>query len=150
MLNLIKTANNMKVFQKEFTLSPHDRGFHIITDRVLDEIPEISEIKAGYLQVFIQHTSAGLTINENTDPTVREDFELHFDSIVPEVENYYQHNVEGIDDMPGHLKSSMVGCSVSIPITNGSLNLGTWQGIYLCEFRDYGGARTIVLTAMGV
>jgi secondary thiamine-phosphate synthase enzyme len=91
-----------------------------------------------------------LTINENTDPTVREDFELHFDSIVPEVENYYQHNVEGIDDMPGHLKSSMVGCSVSIPITNGSLNLGTWQGIYLCEFRDYGGARTIVLTAMGV
>ncbi|HBH21802.1 MAG TPA: secondary thiamine-phosphate synthase [Cytophagales bacterium] len=140
----------MKVFQKEFTLSPHDRGFHIITDRVLDEIPEISEIKAGYLQVFIQHTSAGLTINENTDPTVREDFELHFDSIVPEVENYYQHNVEGIDDMPGHLKSSMVGCSVSIPITNGSLNLGTWQGIYLCEFRDYGGARTIVLTAMGV
>jgi secondary thiamine-phosphate synthase enzyme len=150
MLNFIKKANNMKVFQKEFTLSPHDRGFHIITDRVLDEIPEISEIKAGYLQVFIQHTSAGLTINENTDPTVREDFELHFDSIVPEVENYYQHNVEGIDDMPGHLKSSMVGCSVSIPITNGSLNLGTWQGIYLCEFRDYGGARTIVLTAMGV
>ena len=140
----------MHFFQKEITLKEYKRGFHLITMEILSCIPEIREIKKGMCNVFIQHTSAGLTINENADPTVRKDFESHFNKMVPEDMPYYQHDYEGSDDMPAHLKSSLLGCSVNIPVTNGELNLGTWQGIYLCEHRDRGGKRKIVITLWGV
>lgn len=130
--------------QKEFSLQPYSRGFHLITNEILNHIDKLPE--NGILQVFIKHTSAGLTINENADPSVRSDFESYFSHSVPENEPYYIHTMEGSDDMPAHLKSSIIGSSVSIPITNGRLNLGTWQGIYLGEFRNYGGARKIVIT----
>ena len=139
----------MKYYQKEIQLQPHKRGFHLITDFVLNVIPEINEINIGQLQVFIKHTSASLTINENADYTVRTDFESHFNVMVPENAKYFKHAYEGSDDMPAHIKASLLGASVQIPITNGELNLGIWQGIYLCEHRDYGGARTIVVTAFG-
>lgn len=139
----------MKVFQKEIRLRPYSRGFHLITDEVLQAFPEIKDVKIGQLQVFIKHTSASLTINENADYTVRLDFESHFNQMVPENAPYYQHTYEGPDDMPAHIKASLLGPSVQIPITNGSLNLGTWQGIYLCEHRDRGGSRALVLTAFG-
>ncbi len=140
----------MQVFQREFKLPPFPRGFHLITDRVERELPEIRHIKAGVLHVFIQHTSASLTINEDADPTVRQDFESHFNKMVPENAPYYRHNYEGSDDMPAHLKASLLGSSVSIPITSGRLNLGTWQGIYLCEHRDQAMGRSLVLTTYGV
>ena len=140
----------MQVFQREFQLPPFPRGFHLITDRVEREMPELQRIKAGLLHVFIQHTSASLTINEDADPTVRQDFESHFNQMVPENAPYYRHNYEGSDDMPAHLKASLLGSSVSLPITNGRLNLGTWQGIYLCEHRDRAAGRNLVLTAYGV
>ncbi len=140
----------MKCFQKQIQLKPQPRGFHLITDTVLREIPELSQIKIGQLQVFIKHTSASLTINENADYTVRTDFENHFNVMVPENAPYYKHAYEGSDDMPAHIKSSLLGASVQIPITNGNLNLGIWQGIYLCEHRDYGGGRNIVITAFGI
>ena len=136
-------------FQKEIQLKSYSRGFHLITNDVLEAVTEIKEIKIGILQVFIKHTSASLTINENADYTVREDFESHFNVMVPENQSYYKHTYEGSDDMPAHIKSSLLGSSVTIPITNGRLNLGTWQGIYLCEHRDYGGSRRIVITASG-
>ncbi len=139
----------MTIFQKEFSLKPRNRGFHLITREVLEQVPEISKIKAGIMQVFIQHTSAGLTINENADPTVREDFETFFNRTVPEDMSLYKHVYEGADDMTSHIKSSLLGASVSIPITNGQLNLGTWQGIYLCEHRNRGGSRKLVVTLMG-
>ncbi|MEQ8581969.1 MAG: secondary thiamine-phosphate synthase enzyme YjbQ [Marinoscillum sp.] len=139
----------MKTFQQTLHLTPFSRGFHLITREVLNAIPEIRELKTGMLQVFIQHTSASLTINENADPTVRMDFESHFNKMVPENAPYYKHNYEGPDDMPAHIKASLLGPSVLIPVTNGRLNLGTWQGIYLCEHRDYGGSRHLVLTAWG-
>jgi len=139
----------MKTFQKEIILSSHKRGYHLITDIILENIPEIKEIETGMLQVFIKHTSASLTINENADPTVRLDFESHLNKMVPENAPYYIHTYEGVDDMPAHIKSSLMGTSVQIPVTNGKLNLGTWQGIYLCEHRNHGGARTVVLTAFG-
>ncbi|WP_421891948.1 secondary thiamine-phosphate synthase enzyme YjbQ [Marinoscillum sp.] len=139
----------MKTFQQTLHLTPFSRGFHLITREVLNAIPEIRELKTGMLQVFIQHTSASLTINENADPTVRMDFETHFNKMVPENAPYYKHNYEGPDDMPAHIKASLLGPSVLIPVTNGRLNLGTWQGIYLCEHRDYGGSRHLVLTAWG-
>ncbi len=139
-----------KFYQKEFKLKPQKRGFHLITDQVLLAIPEISEIKLGMLQVFIKHTSASLTINENFDPTVRGDFERHFNETVPENAIYYQHNYEGSDDMPGHLKSSILGNSVMIPITNGKPNLGKWQGIYLGEHRNYDTGRKLIVSAWGV
>lgn len=135
--------------QKTITLSPHSRGFHIITPDVLEHVPELNEIKKGILHLFIKHTSASLTINEDADPTVRTDFESHFNMLVPENQSYYQHTFEGSDDMPAHLKASILGSSVSIPITNGKLNLGTWQGIYLCEHRDHGSARKLVATIQG-
>lgn len=138
-----------KIFQKEISLSPKSRGFHLVTDEVMSGFSEISEIKMGMLTVFIKHTSAGLTINENADPTVRQDFESHFKRMVPENEPYYKHTSEGPDDMPAHIKASLLGTSVTIPITNGRLNLGTWQGIYLCEHRNHGGSRKLVLTAFG-
>ncbi|MEW7289753.1 secondary thiamine-phosphate synthase enzyme YjbQ [Aquimarina sp. 2304DJ70-9] len=139
----------MKFFQKEIQLAPQKRGFHLITDEVLSALPEIKEVKVGQLQVFIKHTSASLTINENADPTVRQDFESHMNVMVPENAPYYIHTYEGPDDMPAHIKASLMGASVHIPITNGKPNLGTWQGIYLCEHRDYGGARKLVLTVYG-
>jgi len=139
----------MKFFQKEIQLKQYERGFHIITSEVLKAIPEVKEISIGHLQVFIKHTSASLTINENADSSVRTDFESHFNEMVPENQPYYIHTYEGSDDMPAHIKSSLLGSSVQIPITNGKLNLGTWQGIYLCEHRDYGGSRKLVLTAFG-
>lgn len=140
----------MNIFQKEITLPSKPRGFHLITPHVLKEVPEIRTIKTGMLQVFIKHTSASLTINENADPTVRRDFESHFNKMVPENAPYYQHDMEGSDDMPAHIKSSLLGASVLIPITNGTVNLGTWQGIYLCEHRNHGGSRNLVITVWGV
>jgi secondary thiamine-phosphate synthase enzyme len=135
--------------QKEILLNPRQRGFHLITDEVLKHLPEVQEIEVGTMQVFIKHTSASLTINEDADPTVRDDFESHFNQMVPENAPYYQHTFEGPDDIPAHLKSSILGSSVSIPITDGKLNLGTWQGIYLCEHRNRGGSRKLVVTIQG-
>tara|TARA_B110000196_G_scaffold40724_1_gene31130 strand:- start:1046 stop:1465 length:420 start_codon:yes stop_codon:yes gene_type:complete len=135
--------------QKEISLNPRQRGFHLITDEVLKHLPEVQEIELGIMQVFIKHTSASLTINEDADPTVRDDFESHFNQMVPENAPYYQHTFEGPDDMPAHLKSSILGSSVNIPITDGKLNLGTWQGIYLCEHRNRGGSRKLVVTIQG-
>jgi len=140
----------MKVFQNEISLKAKPRGFHLITNEIESALPEIKEIKQGQLQVFIKHTSASLTVNENADPTVREDFESHINKMVPENAPYYKHTLEGPDDMPAHIKASLMGSSVSIPISNGRLNLGTWQGIYLCEHRDHGGSRKVVITAMGI
>ena len=137
------------IYQKELCISSKSRGFHLITHDVIANFPELRDIKRGILQVFIKHTSASLTINEDADPTVRDDFEAHFNEMVPENQSYYQHTTEGADDMPAHLKSSILGSSIQIPITNGSLNLGTWQGIYLCEHRNHGGTRTLFLTAWG-
>ncbi len=135
--------------QKTITLSAKSRGFHIITNDVLENIPELKDLKTGILHLFIKHTSASLTINENADPTVRTDFESHFNMLAPENQSYYQHTFEGSDDIPAHLKASLLGSSVSIPITDGRLNLGTWQGIYLCEHRDHGSARKLVATIQG-
>ncbi|APY09848.1 secondary thiamine-phosphate synthase [Seonamhaeicola sp. S2-3] len=139
----------MKFFQEQVKLKPYTRGFHLITDEILNAIPQINQINIGQLQVFIKHTSASLTINENADYTVRTDFESHFNKMVPENAPYYKHTYEGPDDMPAHIKASLLGASVQIPITNGKLNLGVWQGIYLCEHRDYGGSRNLVITAFG-
>ena len=140
----------MPCFQKEISLKLKPRGFHLITNEILDSFTEIKNIKSGILHVFIQHTSASLTINENADPSVRADMESHFNVLVPEDAPYYEHTMEGPDDMTSHLKASILGSCVSIPITNGKLNLGTWQGIYLCEHRNHGGRRKLVLTAYGV
>ena len=130
--------------QIEFQLSPYPRGFHIVTREVLNQIGELPDI--GILNLFIKHTSAGLTISENADPDVRVDFESIFNKMVPENMPFLVHTLEGPDDMPAHIKSSLVGSSVTIPITNGRLNFGTWQGIYLCEFRNRGGGRKLVAT----
>lgn len=139
----------MKIIQKEIVLPSFSRGFHLITQYIEEELPEMHSIKAGVLQVFIKHTSAGLTLNENADPDVRGDFERHFDVMIPENAPYYEHTMEGSDDMPAHIKSSLVGSTVSVPVSSGRLNVGIWQGIYLCEFRNRGGARKLVLTLMG-
>jgi len=139
----------MEWIQKEIYISNKIRGFHLITDEILFNLPELTKIKKGILQVFIKHTSASLTINENADSTVRSDFEAHFNEMVPENQPYYQHTIEGLDDMPAHLKSSILGSSIQAPITGGSLNLGTWQGIYLCEHRNHSDSRKLVLTAWG-
>ncbi|UCS94557.1 secondary thiamine-phosphate synthase enzyme YjbQ [Echinicola marina] len=139
----------MKIFQKHISLKAHSRGFHLITDEVEDALPEIREIKMGTLQVFIKHTSAGLTINENADPTVRKDFETFINDLVSETYPRFIHTYEGPDDMPAHIKSSLFGSTLNIPISNGKLALGTWQGIYLGEFRNYGGPRKLIITAMG-
>lgn len=135
--------------QKTIQLKARKRGFHLITDEIEQQIPEIKSYSVGILQLFIQHTSASLTINENADPTVRHDMEAHFNKFVPERAPYYQHTYEGDDDMPAHIKASTLGCSVMIPISNGRLALGTWQGIYLGEHRDFGGSRQIVATLHG-
>ncbi len=140
----------MQIFQVSLNIAPKKRGFHLITSDIIRSLPEISSIKTGICQVFIQHTSASLTINENADNTVRADFETFFNKSVPENDPDYLHDYEGSDDMPAHLKSSLLGSSVIIPVTNGRLNLGTWQGIYLCEHRDHGGSRRLVITAWGL
>ena len=136
-------------FQKEIKLKARSRGFHLVTEEILQQLPELKDFKTGILTVFIKHTSAGLTINENADSTVREDFESHFNKMVPENQPYYKHTFEGPDDMPAHIKTSLLDTSLQIPITNGRLNLGTWQGIYLCEHRNHGGSRKLILTVMG-
>jgi secondary thiamine-phosphate synthase enzyme len=140
----------MKVFQKELKLKAYQRGFHLITDIVKEGFPEMKEVNHGIFQIFIKHTSASITINENWDHTVRGDFERHMNVMVPENASYYKHNYEGSDDMPAHIKASILGSSAQIPITNGQLNLGTWQGIYLCEHRNADSGRNIVLTAWGI
>jgi len=139
----------MKFYQKVIRLPEFQRGFHLITQEIISNFPEFNDIEIGQLQVFIKHTSASLTINENADATVRQDFESHFNKMVPENMPYYIHTYEGPDDMPAHIKSSLLSSSVQIPISKGRLNLGIWQGIYLCEHRNHGGKREIVLTAFG-
>ena len=135
------------VQQTSIRLSPYRRGFHLITRDVLVQLPPLP--KVGLFHLFIKHTSAGLTINENADPSVRVDFESIFNQLVPENLPFLTHTLEGSDDMPAHIKAALVGSSVSIPITNGKLNLGTWQGIYLCEFRNHGGSRQLIATVYG-
>lgn len=135
--------------QKQITLTARTRGFHLITEEILSQLHEIEKIKVGLIHIFITHTSASLTLNEDADPTVRSDFETHFNKMIPENEPYYLHTLEGPDDMPAHLKASVLGSSISIPITNGKFALGTWQGIYLCEHRNHGGRRNIILTLHG-
>ena len=139
----------MKIFQQHITLDARTRGFHLITNEITGALPEINNLKAGMCQVFIQHTSASVTINEDADPTVRQDFEYFFNKIVPEKDRNYIHNYEGDDDMPAHLKASLLGSSVLIPISNGHLALGTWQGIYLCEHRNHARSRDLMITAWG-
>ncbi|GAA0405628.1 secondary thiamine-phosphate synthase enzyme YjbQ [Cocleimonas flava] len=135
--------------QKEIQIKQKSRGFHIITDEILNKLIEIKDIEVGLMNVFIKHTSASLTINENADPTVRQDFESYFNKAVPENEPYYKHTLEGSDDLPAHLKASILGSSLNIPITNGRLNIGIWQGIYLCEHRNMGGSRNLLITLSG-
>jgi len=139
----------MKSFQKELKLKPHARGFHLITGQILEQVHEIKEINIGWIQIFIKHTSASLTINENADPSVRTDFESHMNEMVPEDAPYYIHTYEGSDDMPAHIKASLMGASVQVPITNGRLNMGIWQGVYLCEHRDHAGSRRLLVTILG-
>ena len=135
--------------QREIQLAPKPRGFHLVTAEIERQLPELGEFKVGLMQVFIQHTSASLSINEDADPTVRGDLERHFNQFVPERAPYYEHDYEGDDDMPAHIKSSILGVSLMLPISDGRLNLGTWQGIYLCEHRNRGGARRLVITLQG-
>ncbi|MFD2176520.1 secondary thiamine-phosphate synthase enzyme YjbQ [Veronia pacifica] len=135
--------------QREIRLRPRERGFHLITEEIEQAISEMHRVNVGLLHVFVKHTSASLTINENADPTVRADFEQFFNHTVPENEPYYQHIYEGSDDLPAHFKSSILGSSVTVPVTDGQLNLGIWQGIYLGEHRNHGGSRTVVITLQG-
>ncbi|MGE5439721.1 MAG: secondary thiamine-phosphate synthase enzyme YjbQ [Bacteroidota bacterium] len=139
----------MNCFQKEIVLSAKARGFSLITDEVLSQIPELRNFSAGIFHIFIQHTSASLSVNENADPDVRRDMEEYFNRVVPENAPYFEHTTEGSDDMPAHIKSSILGSSITLPVTQGRLNLGTWQGIYLCEHRNHGGRRHLVATIMG-
>ena len=139
----------MKIYQQAIQLRERKRGFHIITSEVINALPQIRELKTGMCQVFIQHTSASLCLNENADPTVRQDFETYFNKAVPENDPDYLHDDEGPDDMPAHLKAALLGASVTIPVYNGRLALGTWQGIYLCEHRNHARPRTLIVTAWG-
>ena len=133
--------------QVEIALRPHVRGFHLLTEEIVRQLPPLPQ--TGLLNLFIQHTSAALSINENCDPDVRDDMEQIFNRLIRERESWYTHTLEGWDDMPAHAKSTMIGVSLSVPVTRGQLNLGTWQGIYLCEFRNHGGPRRIVATIIG-
>jgi secondary thiamine-phosphate synthase enzyme len=139
----------MKIYQQTITLRARARGYHLITAEIEQALPQLRHMGKGICQVFIQHTSASLTINENADPTVRKDFAMFFNKLVPENDPDYIHDTEGPDDMPAHLKSSLLGSSVTIPVTNGELALGMWQGVYLCEHRNHATARTLVITAWG-
>lgn len=144
---MIKEGNMWQ--QKNISITPKRRGFHLITGEIEQQLLEINEFSVGLLHLFIQHTSASLTLNENADPTVRIDMESHFNKFVPERAAYYQHTYEGDDDMPAHIKASLLGSSVTIPISNGKFALGTWQGIVLGEHRDHGGTRRIIATIQG-
>jgi len=135
--------------QVEIRLKPRARGFHLVTGEIVGALPDVKRLRVGVLHLFLQHTSASLTINENADPDVRADMERWFDQAVPEGAPYFVHTAEGADDMPAHLKGVLAGCAVSIPVRDGRLALGTWQGIYLGEHRDHGGARTVVATLWG-
>jgi secondary thiamine-phosphate synthase enzyme len=136
--------------QKEITLKARPRGFHLVTDEILKQLPELRQIETGIAHIFIKHTSASLSINENADPSVRADMETYFNQSVSEKDvQHFEHTLEGTDDMTSHIKATIIGSSVTVPITNGRFNLGTWQGIYLCEHRNYGGAREIVVTIFG-
>jgi secondary thiamine-phosphate synthase enzyme len=139
----------MTWFQKEVVLPGRARGFHLVTQEIVGQVPELRRFRVGLAHVFIQHTSASLAINENADPSVRQDMERHFNHMVPERAPYYVHTYEGPDDMPAHIKSVLLGASVTVPISDGRLNLGTWQGIYLCEHRERGGRRRLVVTLVG-
>ena len=135
--------------QREIALEPRPRGFHLVTGEVVEALPELSRLAVGLAHVFVQHTSASLTLNENASPAVRADFRSWFDSAVPEDAPYWTHTLEGADDMPAHIKTSLLGPSVTVPVTNGALALGTWRGIYLCEHRDSGGSRRLKATVWG-
>ncbi len=137
------------IIQKEISLKSKPRGFHLITGEIYNQLPELKDIKSGIAHIFIKHTSASLTINENADPTVRTDMEKYFNKMVPEDATYFEHTLEGTDDMTSHIKNTIIGSSLIIPVTAGKFNLGTWQGIYLCEHRNYGGPRKIVITIIG-
>ena len=139
----------MSWYQKEIALKPRGRGFHLVTDEIVEQVPEIQKIETGLMHIHIKHTSASITLNENYDPDVRGDMERFFNKTVKENEPWYEHNSEGSDDMPAHIKSTIIGTSLTIPITNGQLNLGTWQGIYLCEHRNHARSRKIVVTING-
>lgn len=132
------------IYQKEISLKDYRRGYHLITRLIEEQLPELPE--KGLLNILVKHTSAGITLNENADPTVRTDFETFINKLIPENDPGFIHTYEGDDDMPAHLKSSVIGSSLTVPVTNHRLNLGTWQGIYFCEFRNYGGTRKLVLT----
>jgi secondary thiamine-phosphate synthase enzyme len=135
--------------QREIRLRPRERGFHLVTREVVSELPELGDVRVGLLHLFIHHTSASLTLNENASPDVRDDFEAYFDEAVPEDAPYWTHTIEGPDDMPAHIKASLLGPSLTLPVADGRLGLGTWQGIYLCEHRNDGGARSLVATLQG-
>jgi len=135
--------------QKTIRLQARSRGFHLVTQEVVHQLPELADFRVGLAHFFIQHTSASLTLNENADPDVRRDMEAHFNHFVPEDQPYYEHTLEGPDDMPAHIKSSTLGCSLTIPISDSRLALGTWQGIYLGEHRNHAGSRRIVVTMQG-
>ncbi len=139
----------MKLYQQQIVLSARKRGFHLVTKEIINSLPWLPEIKSGICHIFIQHTSASLAINENADSTVRKDFETFFNKAVPENDSDFLHNTEGSDDMPAHLKTALLGSSVTIPLQNGKLALGIWQGIYLCEHRNFGGQRSLLVTAWG-
>lgn len=139
----------MSWIQRTLHLKPRRRGFHLVTAEVLEQLPELADYRVGLLHLFIQHTSASITLNENADPDVRGDLERHFNHIVPENQPYYEHTLEGPDDMPAHIKSVLVGPSLSIPVAEGRLATGTWQGIYLCEHRDRAGGRRLIATLQG-
>lgn len=135
--------------QKEICLKPFPKGFHLITEIVLTQVPEIKSLKVGLINLLLKHTSASLTLNENVDPDVRSDMKKYFDRLAPENQSYFSHTSEGADDMPAHIKSSILGNSITIPVSDGKLNLGIWQGIYLCEHRNDGGSRKIIATVNG-
>ena len=136
-------------FQKAISLKPKPRGFHLVTAEILAQLPELKGYRVGLINIFIHHTSASITVNENADPSVRNDFESFFNDLVAENKPYFTHTYEGSDDMPAHLKASMLGFDITIPIKQGQLNLGTWQGIYLCEHRNQAGARSLLVTIQG-
>jgi secondary thiamine-phosphate synthase enzyme len=135
--------------QNEIRLSPRPRGFHLITEEVVAGAPDLRSLRVGIALVFMQHTSASLTLNENASPDVRRDFTAWFDRAVPDGAEYFTHTLEGQDDMPAHIKASLTGAALTIPVRDGRLALGTWQGIYLCEHRDHGGERRLIVTAFG-
>lgn len=139
----------MVTTQKQLTLKPRPRGFHLVTGEILSQLPELRDYRVGLAHIFIQHTSASLALNENASPDVRRDLERHFHELAPENAPYYEHTLEGPDDMPAHIKAVLLGSSLTIPISDGRLDLGTWQGIYLCEHREQGGTRKVVVTLSG-